>query len=206
MTRNSSSVLRRYTFGPYTLDPIRRLLWRDGTLVPLTPKTVDVLAALVERHGQVVDKDDLLRFVWPNTVVEENNLARHISILRKALQQRRGQHDFISTIPGHGYLFVPAVAIVDHDVGTHAGPDADDMDIGRAAGRGKQEGQQDRETGRDTRRQGLPVVVPDGVVDRLGHHSEGRDDVAGRVGPRRTWAVTSAELDVVRSAKLATVR
>ena len=109
MTGNSSSGHRLLSFGPYTLDTMRRLLWRDGTLVPLTPKTVDVLSVLVERHGSIVEKDDLLRFVWPNAVVEENNLARHISILRKALQQRRGQHDFISTIPGRGYMFVAAV-------------------------------------------------------------------------------------------------
>ena len=111
MTSDSSSIHRRYSFGPYTLDPARRLLWRDGALVPLTPKTVDVLSVLIERHGRVVEKDDLLRFVWPNAVVEENNLARHISILRKALQQRRGQQqDFISTIPGRGYMFVAAVS------------------------------------------------------------------------------------------------
>jgi Tol biopolymer transport system component/DNA-binding winged helix-turn-helix (wHTH) protein len=109
MTGNSSSVHRLFSFGPYTLDPMRRLLWRDGALVALTPKTVDVLSVLVERHGAIVEKDDLLRFVWPNAVVEENNLARHISTLRKALQQRRGQHDFISTIPGRGYMFVAAV-------------------------------------------------------------------------------------------------
>jgi DNA-binding winged helix-turn-helix (wHTH) protein len=109
MTGNSSSGHRLLSFGPYTLDTMRRLLWRDGTLVALTPKTVDVLSVLVERHGSIVGKDDLLRFVWPNAVVEENNLARHISILRTALQQRRGQHDFISTIPGRGYIFVAAV-------------------------------------------------------------------------------------------------
>jgi DNA-binding winged helix-turn-helix (wHTH) protein len=99
MTSDSSSVGRRYSFGPYTLDPVRRLLWGDGALVALTPKTVDVLTVLVERHGTSVEKDELLRFVWPNAVVEENNLPRHISILRKALQQQRGQHDFICTIP-----------------------------------------------------------------------------------------------------------
>lgn len=113
MTSNSSSIHRRYTFGPYTLDSVRRLLWREGTLVPLTPKAVEVLAVLVERPGEVVEKDDLLRFVWPNAVVEENNLARHISTLRKALQQRRGQHDFISTIPGRGYMFVSPVVETD---------------------------------------------------------------------------------------------
>ena len=113
MTNTPSSVHRRYSFGPYSLDPARRLLWRDGTLVPLTPKAAEVLSVLVEHHGEVVAKDDLLRFVWPNSVVEENNLARHISTLRKALQQRRGQQDFISTIPGRGYMFVAAVAEVD---------------------------------------------------------------------------------------------
>jgi DNA-binding winged helix-turn-helix (wHTH) protein len=113
MASNSSSIHRRYTFGPYTLDTVRRLLWREGTLVPLTPKAVEVLAVLVERPGEVVEKDDLLRFVWPNAVVEENNLARHISTLRKALQQRRGQHDFISTIPGRGYMFVSPVVETD---------------------------------------------------------------------------------------------
>ena len=113
MNVDSSSVCRRYAFGPYTLDPVRRLLWRHGTLVPLTPKTVDVLRVLVERHGTIVEKDDLLRFVWPNAVVEENNLPRHISTVRKALQQRRGQHDFISTIPGRGYMFVAAVTEIE---------------------------------------------------------------------------------------------
>ena len=113
MTSNSSALSRRYSFGPYVLDPARRLVWREGALVPLTPKTVDVLSVLVERHGEVVEKDELLRFVWPNAVVEENNLARHISILRKALQQRRGQHDFISTVPGRGYMFVAAVSEVE---------------------------------------------------------------------------------------------
>jgi Tol biopolymer transport system component/DNA-binding winged helix-turn-helix (wHTH) protein len=113
MTGKSSSVHRLFSFSPYTLDPMRRLLWRDGALVALTPKTVDVLSVLVERHGTIVEKDDLLRFVWPNAVVEENNLARHISTLRKALQQRRGQHDFISTIPGRGYMFVAAVTEIE---------------------------------------------------------------------------------------------
>jgi DNA-binding winged helix-turn-helix (wHTH) protein len=119
MTSNPSSIPRRYSFGPYTLDAVRRLLWREGTLVPLTPKTVDVLAVLIERHGEVVEKDDLLRFVWPNAVVEENNLARHISTLRKALQQRRGQHDFISTIPGRGYMFVSPVVETDEVLPGH---------------------------------------------------------------------------------------
>jgi Tol biopolymer transport system component len=63
----------------------------------------------------VIEKDELLGFVWPNAFGEENNLARHISLLRKALQQQRGHHDFISTIPGHGYMFVAGVEEIDDD-------------------------------------------------------------------------------------------
>src|SRR5688500_3555938 len=105
MSKNYSVCSRRYRFGRYTLDPGRRLVWCDGVLLQLTPKAVEVLSVLVERHGQVVEKGDLLNFVWPNAIVEENNLARHVSTLRKALHEQRGHHDFISTIPGHGYMF-----------------------------------------------------------------------------------------------------
>jgi Tol biopolymer transport system component/DNA-binding winged helix-turn-helix (wHTH) protein len=109
MTRDFPPDSRRYRFGPYTFDSGRGLLWREGTRIALTPKTADVLRVLIEHRGDVIEKSDLLHFVWPNTFVEENNLARHISMLRKVLQERRGQHDIISTIPGHGYMFVAPV-------------------------------------------------------------------------------------------------
>ena len=109
MTRDLPPDSRRYRFGPYTFDSGRGLLWREGTRIALTPKTADVLRVLIEHRGDVIEKSDLLHFVWPNTFVEENNLARHISMLRKVLQERRGQHDIISTIPGHGYMFVAPV-------------------------------------------------------------------------------------------------
>lgn len=113
MTSDSVPVSRRYRFGPYTFDTSRGLLWREGLRIALTPKTADVLRVLIERRGDLVEKSDLMRSVWPNTFVEENNLARHVSTLRKILRERRGQHDIISTIPGRGYMFVATVVEVE---------------------------------------------------------------------------------------------
>src|SRR5215470_954723 len=105
-----------YEFGPYRLDAAERLLWRDGEVVPLQPKTFDVLLALVERHGRLLEKDELMRAVWPDTVVEEVNLANNISILRKTLGDN-GER-FIETAPKRGYRFVASVReIVEEGVG-----------------------------------------------------------------------------------------
>jgi len=98
-----------YEFGPYRLDAAERLLWRDGEVVPLQPKTFDVLLALVERHGRLLEKDELMRAVWPDTVVEEVNLANNISILRKTLGDGGYGQRFIETAPKRGYRFVANV-------------------------------------------------------------------------------------------------
>ena len=98
-----------YAFGPFVVDSVKRRLWRDGRLVPITSKTFDVLIVLLEHRDHIVSKDELLNRVWPNTAVNENNLARQISSLRRALGQRPDQHDFVVTIPGHGYRFVATV-------------------------------------------------------------------------------------------------
>jgi DNA-binding winged helix-turn-helix (wHTH) protein len=74
-----------YEFGPFRLDAAEHLLLRDGEAVPLTPKAFDLLLALVERHGHLLEKDELLKTVWPDTFVEEANLASNISQLRKTL-------------------------------------------------------------------------------------------------------------------------
>ena len=79
---------------------------RDGVHVPLTPKAFDILVLLLQRRDIVVEKDDILRDVWHGTVVEENNLARNISTLRKVLDDTPGENRFIVTIPGRGYQFV----------------------------------------------------------------------------------------------------
>jgi len=100
---------RFYEFGPYRLDRHARVLLRDGTIVPLTPKVLDTLLALVESRNGVVSKDELLRLVWPDSFVEEGNLAQNISVLRKALGQSPDQVTYIETIPKRGYRFVPEV-------------------------------------------------------------------------------------------------
>ena len=100
-----------YEFGPYRLDQHARVLLRDGVIVPLTPKVLDTLLALVENRNGVVSKDELLRLVWPDSFVEESNLAQNISVLRKALSQPPDQVTYIETIPKRGYRFVPEVRI-----------------------------------------------------------------------------------------------
>ena len=82
---------------------------RTGSLVPITSKTFDVLIVLLERRDHTVSKDELLNRVWPETSVNENNLARQVSSLRRALGQRPDQHDFLVTVPGQGYRFVAGV-------------------------------------------------------------------------------------------------
>jgi DNA-binding winged helix-turn-helix (wHTH) protein/tetratricopeptide (TPR) repeat protein len=99
-----------FEFGPFTLDPLKRVLMRQGHSVPISPRAVDVLLALITRRGSVVHKDDLLRAVWNDTVVEENNLSVSISALRKALGESIRDHRYIVTVPRRGYSFVAAVS------------------------------------------------------------------------------------------------
>lgn len=96
-------------FGPYRVDPERRLLLRDQNTVPLSPKAFDLLLILVEHSGDVVSKDDLMNLLWPDTFVEESNLGQHVFQLRKALGQRTQDHTYIVTVPGRGYRFAEQV-------------------------------------------------------------------------------------------------
>ncbi len=98
-----------YEFGPFRLDAIRRLLVRDGEVVPLKPKDFELLLALVERSGQVIEKDELMKQVWPDSFVEEGNLSVHIFALRRTLGETPEDHHYIVTAPGRGYSFVASV-------------------------------------------------------------------------------------------------
>lgn len=112
-----------YEFGPYRLDTGRRLLLRDGATVPLTSKAFELLRTLVENSGRVLEKDELMKRLWPDTAVEENNLSVNMSGLRKALGEVAGEHRYIATIPGRGYQFVAAVRrLVDDAVDEADGP------------------------------------------------------------------------------------
>ncbi|MGE0882810.1 MAG: winged helix-turn-helix domain-containing protein [Blastocatellales bacterium] len=98
-----------YEFGPFRLDVAERLLLRQGKVVPLTPKAFDLLLALLQQSGRLVEKGALLKAVWPDTFVEENNLADNISRLRKALGEGENGQKFIETVPKRGYRFVAEV-------------------------------------------------------------------------------------------------
>lgn len=96
---------RKLTFGPFTLDLDDRRLTRDGREIPLTPKAFATLRVLVERHGHAVSKEELLRTVWPDSIVEENNLSQNISLLRRVLDCGDGS-EAIGTVSKFGYRFV----------------------------------------------------------------------------------------------------
>ena len=112
MNRQTNPI---YEFGPFRLDAAEHLLLRAGETVPLQPKAFDLLLALVERHGRLLEKDELLKLVWPDTFVEEANLASNISLLRKALGEgENGQRD-IETVPKRGYRFVAGVTYLNDE-------------------------------------------------------------------------------------------
>src|SRR6478672_13778490 len=98
-----------YAFGRFRLKTAERVLLREGEPVPLTPKVFDILITLVENRGQIVEKDDLMKRVWPSTFVEEGNLTQNVSLLRKALGENAGGGQFIETVPRRGYRFVAPV-------------------------------------------------------------------------------------------------
>ena len=113
MTLHDRTGGSAYAFGDFRIEPARRLLLHKGEPAPLAPKAFETLLALVRRHGELVKKDELMRAVWPDAVVEENNLNQHIAALRRALQDSRGTNRLILTVPGRGFRFVADVDEVD---------------------------------------------------------------------------------------------
>lgn len=95
-----------YEFGGFRLDTEKRVLWRGDTRVPLTPRVFETLLYMVEHRDAVLEKERLMEAVWPDTIVEENNLTQNISTLRRVFGERPGSHRFIVTVPGRGYRFV----------------------------------------------------------------------------------------------------
>jgi TolB-like protein len=94
-----------FTFGPFLLDVNERVLLRRGKPVSLTAKAFTTLLVLVEKSGRVVEKDELIREVWPDSYVEEANVAQNIFKLRKALGKNRLGQPYIETVPRRGYRF-----------------------------------------------------------------------------------------------------
>jgi DNA-binding winged helix-turn-helix (wHTH) protein len=92
-----------YDFGPFRLNAHEHLLLRDGEVVPLAAKALDLLVALVESRGHVLSKEELMKQVWPDSFVEEASLSHHVFTLRKALGEDKNGGVFIETIPRRDY-------------------------------------------------------------------------------------------------------
>ena len=105
----SSRPQHLYEFGPFRLDTAEQLLLRDGKPVPLTPKAFEILVALVERSGHLVEKEELMNVVWADAFVEESNLTNNVSALRKLLGHGQGGENYIETVPKRGYRFTATV-------------------------------------------------------------------------------------------------
>ena len=104
-----------YEFNKFRLDVSERLLLREGERVPLSEKAFDTLCALVRRGNRLAGKEELLNEIWPDAIVEENNLDKNISLLRQVLGERAGKGKFIETVRGHGFRFVPEVREIEED-------------------------------------------------------------------------------------------
>ena len=104
-----------YEFGSFRVDGGERVLLRNGKPVALPPKVAETLVLLLSRAGHIVEKDEILRSVWPDTFVEEASLTQNISLLRKALGETHEEHRYIETIPKRGYRFVAPVRVITSD-------------------------------------------------------------------------------------------
>jgi DNA-binding winged helix-turn-helix (wHTH) protein/TolB-like protein/tetratricopeptide (TPR) repeat protein len=109
MSRNAGHL---YEFGPFRLEPAEQLLLREQRPVALTPKNFDFLVFLVENHGRLVTKQQIMQAVWPDSCVEEANLTVSISGLRKTLGEKADGRQYIETVPKKGYRFTAAVTAV----------------------------------------------------------------------------------------------
>ncbi|MBV9959830.1 MAG: winged helix-turn-helix domain-containing protein [Acidobacteria bacterium] len=105
----SEEIRRVYEFGHFRLDVEECALWRDGEKIALTQKALELLLILVEHDGRLVTKAELVEALWPDTYVDENNLAVTVSMLRKAFGEKAGAGQFIETVPKRGYRFVAPV-------------------------------------------------------------------------------------------------
>ena len=102
-----------YEFDEFRVDARKRLLTKsDGVPIPLTPKVFDTLLYLIRHAGKVIEKNELMREIWNDSIVEENNLNQNISILRRVFGEKPGEQRFIVTVAGHGYRFVPKVRTI----------------------------------------------------------------------------------------------
>src|SRR5271163_1652821 len=101
-----------FKFGEFQIDALARSLRREEEIVTLNRRAFDVLMYFVQNPGRVLTRDELLKNVWSEAFVDENNLAQSISLLRRALEEKPGDNDYIVTLPGRGYQFVAPVELI----------------------------------------------------------------------------------------------
>jgi DNA-binding winged helix-turn-helix (wHTH) protein len=98
-----------YEFGKFRCDPREHLLLCEGKPVSLAPKSFEILVVLIQNHGRLLTKDELMHLAWPDSFVEEGNLTVNISALRKVLGETTDGQQYIETVPKRGYRFVAPV-------------------------------------------------------------------------------------------------
>jgi len=116
-----------YEFGEFRVDASRRVLLKADQTISLTPRQFDTLLYLVENSDRMITKEELMKAIWADAFVEENNLNQSVSALRRALGERRGDNRYIVTVPGHGYRFAATVTRVSSS--THADIEASSIAV-----------------------------------------------------------------------------
>ncbi|HKC89465.1 MAG TPA: FlgO family outer membrane protein [Blastocatellia bacterium] len=104
-----------YEFGPFRLDPTERQLLRLGQVLPLTPKVFDTLLLFLENSNLLLTKDEMIARLWPDSFVEEGNLAQNVSVLRRALGEQQNGKPYIETVPKRGYRFIAEVRLCEEE-------------------------------------------------------------------------------------------
>src|ERR1051325_661452 len=107
-----------FEFGPFRLDPVKRILLRNGHLIPLPPKVFETLLVLVQWSGHIVEKGEFMRLVWSDAFVEESNLSQNIFMLRKILGKHPDGRLYIETSRKRGYPFISDVREIEGPVTT----------------------------------------------------------------------------------------
>jgi DNA-binding winged helix-turn-helix (wHTH) protein len=105
---------RIYEFDDFRVDTGQFVLMGAGSAKPISPTVFRILTFLLERAGESVSKEDLIKYVWPDSFVEEGNLNRNVSTLRKVLNEKPSDHRYIETIPKTGYRFIASVRTMDY--------------------------------------------------------------------------------------------
>ena len=101
-----------FRFGKFQIDARARTVRREKAIVTLNSRSFDVLLYLVQNPGRVLAREEILKNVWPDAFVDEHSLAQSISVLRRALEEKPGDNDYIVTLPGRGYQFVSPITVV----------------------------------------------------------------------------------------------